>query len=205
MGYTTDFIGHIEIDPPLNVHEQTYLAAFHQSRRFDRGGDPYAVPGNPAAERDREVPIDVYNSVAVGQPGLWCRWSPCWEGCCLSLDGGEKIYDAGRWLEYLIAHLLSPDAAATELDHPELQGFTFDHVLNGLVIGCRRDTKEMFALLVEDNHLRDIVLKPGDPRYGDYPPLPYEEENDRWAPRPPRPRSRAVLDLARRQTSDKGD
>jgi hypothetical protein len=63
----------------------------------------------------------------------------------------------------------------------------------------------MFALLVEDNHLRDIVLKPGDPRYGDYPPLPYEEENDRWAPRPPRPRSRAVLDLARRQTSDKGD
>jgi hypothetical protein len=40
MGYTTDFIGHIGIDPPLNEAEQSYLRAFAESRRWDRPGGP---------------------------------------------------------------------------------------------------------------------------------------------------------------------
>src|ERR1700712_4824336 len=50
MGYTTDFIGHIGIEPPLNQYEQAYLAAFASSRRCRTRDDPYDVPGNPAAE-----------------------------------------------------------------------------------------------------------------------------------------------------------
>lgn len=38
MGYTTDFLGHIDVHPPLNEAEQTYLTAFSRSRRFDREG-----------------------------------------------------------------------------------------------------------------------------------------------------------------------
>lgn len=205
MGYTTDFLGHIEINPPLNVEEQTYLTAFHESRRSDRDGDPYAVPGNPAAERDVAVLTGVYNTVATGQPGLWCRWAPCWEGCCLSVDGGEKIYAAREWLDYLINHFLAPNAAARNLDHPELRGFTFDHTLEGLVISCRRDTKELSAILVEGNAVREIILKPGDPRFFDFPPLPYEEQNDLWAPGAPRPRADALLDLASRQGGGPSD
>ena len=50
MGTTTDFIGHINIDPPLNDAEQNYLMAFAASRRYARPGGQYDVPGNPAAD-----------------------------------------------------------------------------------------------------------------------------------------------------------
>ncbi len=72
MGYTTDFVGHIECDPPLNAAEQMYLLAFASSRRFDRPGGPYEVPGNPAAERDEEsADPTLVNAIAPGQPSLW--------------------------------------------------------------------------------------------------------------------------------------
>jgi hypothetical protein len=50
MEYTTDFVGHIDIDPALNQDEIEYLTAFAASRRFDRPEGPYAVPGNPYAD-----------------------------------------------------------------------------------------------------------------------------------------------------------
>jgi hypothetical protein len=52
MGFSTDFVGHIEIEPPLNDVEMSYLSAFAASRRYDRG-DPYDVPGNPCGGRQR--------------------------------------------------------------------------------------------------------------------------------------------------------
>jgi hypothetical protein len=206
MGYTTDFIGHVEIYPPLNEQEMNYLTAFSQSRRYDRRGDPYAVPGNPAAERDEQLPAEVANTVSIGQPGYWCDWTPCWEGCCLSLTGREKTYRPAEWLRYLVDHLLGFEALARAERHPQLRGFTFDHELDGLVIGCRRDTKELSAILVEGNQVEEIVLHPADPRYRDYPPLPYEEEIDRWAeirPRRPRPIRANVLDLSARRVPSK--
>ena len=86
MGYSTDFIGHIDIEPALNQDEIEYLTAFAHSRRFDRAGGPYAVPGNPAAEERGDIDIDRYNRRAPGQPQLWCQWVPCWDGDCLSYD-----------------------------------------------------------------------------------------------------------------------
>lgn len=50
VGSTTDFIGHVDIDPPLNDAEIEYLTAFSESRRCLRPGGPYAVPGNARAE-----------------------------------------------------------------------------------------------------------------------------------------------------------
>ena len=47
MGYTTDFIGHVDIAPALNEAEIDYLEAFCASRRWERPGGPYEVPGNP--------------------------------------------------------------------------------------------------------------------------------------------------------------
>ena len=57
--------------------------------------------------------------------------------------------------------------------------FTFDHRLDGLVVGCRRDNKELFTIQVEDNVISQDILRPADRRYLDYPPLPYEEVIDR--------------------------
>lgn len=193
MGYTTDFIGHIDIAPSLNADEIAYLSAFSASRRFDRPGGPYAVPGNPAAEDQDDFPVDVRKRVPDGQPGLWCDWVPCWDGCCLAYDGTEKFYQPVRWLEYLIDHFLRPGAHAADSEEPLLAGFTFDHVLNGVVVGCRRDNKQLFAIKVVDNVVIEEVIRPADPRYLDYPPLPYEEAIDRdLSPRQKRRRLRVV-------------
>lgn len=179
MGFTTDFVGHIDITPPLNAQEAAYLSAFGASRRFERGGGPYAVPGNPRAEEPGEVEVDRYNTPPAGQPGLWCRWVPCWDGCCLALDGGEKIYDPVRWLRYLIDHFLKPGALAATSGHQQLAGFTFDHRADGMVVGCRRDNKELYAIEAVDNVVTERVLRPADARYLDWPPLPYEDQIDR--------------------------
>ena len=140
MGYTTDFVGHIDITPPLNDDEINYLSAFARSRRCDRPGGPYDVPGNPAAERN-SLSIERSNATAPGQPGLWCQWVPCWDGCCLAFDGHEKFYAAIPWLRYLIEHFLKPNAAASRRVDPMFANFSFDHRLDGMVVGCRRTTR----------------------------------------------------------------
>jgi hypothetical protein len=179
MGFTTDFIGHIDIAPSLNDDELDYLAAFSASRRYRREGGAYTVPGNPAADRDLDVRTDDYNVPAAGQPGLWCQWVPCWDGCCMAFDGGEKFYEPVPWLRYLVSHFLKPGATASRSTDEQFSGFTFDHVLEGMVVGCRRDNKELYAIIVARNRVREKVLRPADLRYLDYPPLPYEAAIDR--------------------------
>jgi hypothetical protein len=179
MGYTTDFIGHIDIEPALNAEEIAYLSAFSESRRFDRPGGPYDVPGNPRAENTDDVDVRLYNRPPEGQPGLWCDWVPCWDGCCLAYNGNEKFYGAVTWLRYLIDHFLAPRALASRSGDARFAGFTFDHVLEGTVVGCRRDNKELFTITVKDNRVTEDVLRPADRRFLDLPPLPYEEAIDR--------------------------
>lgn len=178
MGYTTDFLGHIDINPALNQAEIAYLQAFGRSRRYDRPGGPYEVPANPYAEaqqgRDSSVPVETYNRVAPGQPQLWCQWTPCWDGCCLTFDGFEKFYRPVQWMEYLIGHFLKPGAKASDSGLPAFADFSFDHVLEGIMVGCRRDNKELFAIRVQDNVVTTEILHAADPQLSDYPPLAYE-------------------------------
>lgn len=204
MGYTTDFIGHVDIDPPLNEAERAYLAAFADSRRWQRPGGPYAVPLNPAAARlDDEGGVERhgerYNRPPDGQPSLWCQWVPCWDGCCLSYDGREKFYRSTEWMTYLIDHFLAPGAQARGSNLELFRGFSFDHQLDGIVAGCRRDNKELFLIVVDDNIVTCEVLREADLRYVDYPPLAYEAladaENAR-RPRRRRTRRLAVVDGA---------
>ena len=176
MGFTTDFVGHVDIETPLTDTEIAYRLAFAASRRFDRR-DPYEVPGNPRAESSLGVAPDRYNSPAPGQPDLWCDWQVCWDGCCIAWSGNEKSYAMEPWLRYVVNHFLRRGAHAS--GDPRFEGFTFDHVLSGIVVGCRRDNKELFAIRVEDNKVVREVLTPADSRYVDYPPLPYEAAIDR--------------------------
>lgn len=197
MGSTTDFVGRIEIDPPLNDSEVEYLTAFADSRRCIREGGPYDVPGNPRAESSAEFADDRYNRCAEGQPSLWCSWSVCWDGCCLAWSGAEKSYAMVEWLRYLIAHFLRPGARA--MDDPRFDGFTFDHSLDGMVVGCRRDNKELFSVVVHRNRVTERILVPADPRFVEYPPLPYELANDSRQPRRLRRRDRTVVSLPSRR------
>ena len=178
MGYTTDFVGHIGVTPALNEAEADYLTAFRSSRRWRRPAGPYAVlldeeePAPTGATRhDYHLPPD-------GQPGLWCDWTPCWDGCCLAYDGSERFAGVGTWLRYLVEHFLGKDAHASRSGDPRFAGFTFDHVLDGMVVGCRRDNKQLFAVVAERNRVREEILRAGDRRLRDYGPLPYEREAD---------------------------
>lgn len=205
MGYTTDFVGHIDIEPALNQDEIEYLTAFSLSRRFDRPDGPYAVPGNPRAE-DTPADVDRYNRPAPGQPQLWCQWVPCWDGCCLSFDGHEKFYAPIEWMRYLIDHFLRPDAHASDSALAEFAHFTFDHHCDGIVVGCRRDNKELFAIDVRDNQVATTILRPGEPEYWGRPQLPYESEIDRWRATRRRRRGSAgqtanIVDLSDRRGS----
>lgn len=184
MAYTTDFIGHVEVRPGLNEAELAYLAAFTGSRRWRRPDGPYAVPivgyeTEPAASRAWHLP-------AEGQPSLWCDWLPCWDGCCLTWQGEERFAGVGTWLGYLVDHFLRAGAQASRGGDPRFAGFTFDHVLDGMVVGCRRDNKQLFAVSVHENRVREEILRPGDRRLRRMPPLPYEELADgrRTAGRP---------------------
>lgn len=176
MGYTTDFVGHIDIEPPLNDAEIEYLLAFSASRRFARE-TPYDVPGNPRAETSAGVEPARYNRPPKGQPDLWCDWQVCWDGCCMSWSGNEKSYAMVEWLRYVIDHFLRPGALAAS--DARFTGFTFDHTVTGTVVGCRRDNKELFLIRAADNVVTQEVITPADPKYLDYPPLPYEEKIDR--------------------------
>jgi hypothetical protein len=155
MGISTDFVGHIDIKPPLNDSEIAYLSAFSTSRRYDRG-DPYEVPGNPGAESGAGEG-DRYNRPGPGQPNLWCDWAVCWDGCCITWSGKEKSYSMEPWLRYVIDHFLKTGGHAAS--DPRFEDFTFDHVLSGTVVGCRRDNKELFAIRVEDNEGRSEVRR----------------------------------------------
>ncbi len=208
MGYTTDFVGHIDIDPALNQDEIEYLTAFAASRRFDRPEGPYAVPGNPYVD-DRagaDAAGDRYNRPAPGQPQLWCQWVPCWSGCCLSTDGNEKFYEPVAWLRYLVNHFLKPGAQASRSGAPQFEHFTFDHALSGMVVGCRRDTKEPFAITASGSRVSTKVLRRGEPEHWGMPPLPYEKKLDWWSERSRRrrrsrtPADEDVVDLAERRS-----
>jgi hypothetical protein len=180
---TTDFVGHVDIEPGLNQDEMEYLTAFSLSRRFDRPEGPYAVPANPMAvletERDT-VDVATYNRVAPGQPELRCQWVPSLEGCCLTFDGNEKFYRPVEWMCYLIQHFLKPGAVASRSGLPAFEHFTFDHRLDGTIVGCRRDNKELFAIQVRANRVTMKVLQPGLPEYYGREPLAYERAIDRW-------------------------
>jgi hypothetical protein len=179
MGYTTEFIGHIEIAPALNTAEQQYLSAFGHSRRCQVAPSPYDIPGNPAAAFERTSgEIDAYNSIATGQPSLWCGWHPCFEGCCLSFDGIEKFYNATRWMEYLIQHFLAPGAIAQRSGASWFGEFAFDHVLNGVIAACRRDTRRLYLIRVDNNIVSEETLWAPAIDYDEFPLLAYEKVKD---------------------------
>lgn len=204
MGHSTDFVGHLDIAPALGEHELAYLRAFAGSRRWDRVGGPYAVPDDPLADEPDRGEVERWNRPARDQPGLWCDWVPDEDGRCLAWNGAEKTRDAVPWLRYLVAHLLGPRALAARSGEPALEHFTFDHRLDGMVVGCRRDTREIFAVQARGNRITRRVLRPGDPEARVWGALPYEAELDRrWAEEQARRRDGArarhgatVIDLA---------
>lgn len=129
MGYTTTFEGEFTLDKQLTVDHHNYLEAFCNTRRMKRdpklaaeltdklrtrvelpigieGGYYVGAGGFQGQERDASV-VD-YNDEPVGQPSLWCHWTPNVAGTAIVWDEGEKFYGYVEWLEYIIEHFLGP-------------------------------------------------------------------------------------------------
>ena len=182
MGVTTRYLGHVDISPPLNQAEYDYLTLFSRSRRSFRDGGPYEVfPVDPHEEvpgLHPDAAAERYNRIADGQPAYWCQWVPCSRGCCLSWNGHEKFYAGEAWLRYLIDHFLRPGAVAQSAPDVWFRRFTFDHDVNGAVVGEQEDNRELFSLVVEHGEVVRTTLRrgdrmPWDAGYVEEAPLPW--------------------------------
>jgi hypothetical protein len=182
MGFSTNYLGRLDIEPPLNAAEVDWLTAFADvdRRHFT---DPYEVPMNPRAftiERDaeraakasapqparrrrRSEPVDPFTTLTPGDgsPYPHLDWVPCPTGCCLSWKHsrrGEKSRMAEPWLQYLIDHFLRPGALARTSNRPDFDDFTFDHVVHGTIAAERDDTRELWLISCADNEIETLQL-----------------------------------------------
>jgi hypothetical protein len=148
-----------------------------------------ADPHNGYSDRD----VELYNKIADGQPSLWCQWVPCPHGCCLGWDGHEKFYAGTAWMVYLIDHFLRPGAHAAASGDPQFTEFTFDHQMDGLIIGEQGDNRELFAIRVVENEVFGETLRVGEPMpWASGWDGPYAEDRP-WLS--PMPRRRSSLEL----------
>ena len=124
--HDSDFIGCIRVSPPLNDDEMDFLRDLAESGRTLRSTP--TGRGNPAV------------------PFARLAWESCDDGCCLSWDHHRE---ATTWMEasltFLIDHLFR--AGAEGEGRHQLEGFTFDHVLSGVVVA--RGHRDAGAALVE--------------------------------------------------------
>lgn len=164
MGYTTTFTGEVTIDPPLNPTEVEYLRAFAESRRMKRVKGPYFVNGSGYFGQGRDEDVIEHNDPDPSQPGLWCQWVPSDDGDALVWDGGEKFYEAPRWMKYLLDTFIcrKPDEATlahmVEAD-PRLAEFTFDHAANGNIEAQGEESGDMWILQVTNGKVEVLRAK----------------------------------------------
>jgi hypothetical protein len=158
MGLHTDYLGRARIEPPLSPAEVDVLKSFNRTRHC--GDRPALDLAAHPTDNDRSGDLDAYNRVAPGMPGLWCPWTCCDDGCCLVWDSVEKPYAPVPWLRYLIDTFLRPGATLAGDPAAVARGLTFDHVLNGMIVGERRETGELFALEVINNEVARRTLVP---------------------------------------------
>lgn len=165
MGYTTDFEGHVTVEPPLNGAEIVYLKQFSETRRMRRINGPYYVDGEGLRGQAHEDDITDYNNPPDKQPSLWCQWVPTDDGTGIEWNGTEKFYHSEEWMTYLIDHFLKPGAVASTSGDTQFNHFTFDHVVNGRIDAQGEDPKDRWRLVVKNNvvgRIEPTVMWPVD-------------------------------------------
>ena len=158
MGYTTDFYGSVTFNKPITEELKNYINKFGETRRMKRDVEKikktfpdwekncfngnlgvngeYFVGGNGFMGQDRDDSIVNYNDPPETQPGLWCQWMIDDDGN-LVWDGGEKFYEYGEWLTYLIDNFLAPSGyvcnGEIEFQGEDMNDFGTIHVKDNVV------------------------------------------------------------------------
>lgn len=89
MGYTTQFSGHVTIEPECDL-------TLFKKLRYVNDNDTRDW------EPEEELP-DLFDEYAYR-----CDWRVLDNGTALTWDGGEKFYDADQWMKWLIDKLIAP-------------------------------------------------------------------------------------------------
>lgn len=158
MGYSTDFDGFINVEPPLNAAEIRYLQAFSETRHMHREQGPFYVEFNHSFETSEQGVFNC-NTPPPDQPGLWCDIEPSLDGKKLIWTGSEKTYELDKWVQYLIDCFLKPKALASEFDLEYFKDFTFDHVCKGEMLAQGEDMRDRWLLKVVNNKVTKKKLK----------------------------------------------
>jgi hypothetical protein len=115
MGYTTDFTGNFKINKKLDKQTYDLLTDLATTRRMVRNVEGFGIDGEfYTLDRDdfgqgKNINIVDYNKPPRTQLSLWCHWIPTKDGTKIKFDGGEKFYNYGEWLTYLIDKVLAPN------------------------------------------------------------------------------------------------
>ena len=131
-----DFSGCLQVRPALNDAEQSALLAL-----LDSDG---TLRGTPTGRGDTTVPF------------ARLAWEVCPEGCCLTWNSEEDSRWMQETLRFVVDHLLRRGAKGE--GHPSCRGFTFDHVLNGAVVGRAPWERGTRFVTVTDNLVSGGVL-----------------------------------------------
>lgn len=131
------FTGHIRIQPALNEAERLHLRQLTESAGTLRG--------TPTGRGDRDVPF-----ARMG-------WEVCSGGCCLAWNPGlEASQMMVPTLRFLVDHLLRRGAKGE--GRAAFESFTFDHVLDGAVMGSPASAGESRLVEVVGNVVTERAL-----------------------------------------------
>jgi hypothetical protein len=86
-------------------------------------------------------------------------------------------------MRYLINHFLKPGASASSTGLSCFSEFTFDHWVDGTLVGCRRDTGRLLAIEVRANRVRERTLMAGIDESSLWGPLPCQSTIDDARPK----------------------
>ncbi|MGL4174839.1 MAG: hypothetical protein ACRCSN_02080 [Dermatophilaceae bacterium] len=160
MGYDTEYLGHLEVTPPLNRVEVEWLSGFADWGALP-DGDPFTLPMNP-----RAALATAFRNAGDGMTGPrniprgTRDWRVSDDGTRISWRRAPKSNDAVHTLTFLVETYLGVDAAARSSGNPDFVAFTFDHRLDGLIVGERDDTEELFLLEVRDSIITHHTIVP---------------------------------------------
>lgn len=131
MGYTTEFEGFIEINPPLDQETADLINGLSETRRVKRDIKKLAELKNMSLSEAQEKygedgefyydPDDFKNcgqtpDISVvesgdpppSQPSLWLNWIYDPKTNSIIWNEGEKFYEYVAWMEYLIEKIIKP-------------------------------------------------------------------------------------------------
>lgn len=138
----------------MNTAEIHYLQQFAATRHCRREQGEFYVNGSWGHDTEG---VTHNNEIPSGVPSLWCNFIPSEDGARLEWSGAEKTAEGPQWIRYLINTFLKPNARTSGV--AGFESFTFDHIVNGMMVGQGEDVTDRFIIKVKNNAVKVNTVK----------------------------------------------